>query len=123
MLFRGAEADIDKQNINSVSVVLLTVDVRFAGLRNRAVASHNMNEFSSRSHTILTVYITSEQKVSSEKNKTSNVMHVLYKHYSHDAQSINHLIDAECRLDSLSSFPNHNRYPVIMTHSSAKSHE
>ena len=33
------------------------------GLRNRAVASHNMNEYSSRSHTILTVYITSEQKV------------------------------------------------------------
>ncbi|XP_066956463.1 kinesin-2b-like isoform X7 [Macrobrachium rosenbergii] len=32
------------------------------GLRNRAVASHNMNEYSSRSHTILTVNITSEQK-------------------------------------------------------------
>ncbi|KAF2368739.1 Kinesin motor domain [Trinorchestia longiramus] len=32
------------------------------GLRNRAVASHNMNEYSSRSHTILTVTINSEQK-------------------------------------------------------------
>ncbi|XP_069941564.1 kinesin-like protein KIF12 isoform X4 [Cherax quadricarinatus] len=32
------------------------------GLRNRAVASHNMNEYSSRSHTILSVNITSEQK-------------------------------------------------------------
>ncbi|XP_068892440.1 kinesin-like protein KIF12 isoform X2 [Tenebrio molitor] len=31
------------------------------GLRNRAVGKHNMNEFSSRSHTILTVYITSEE--------------------------------------------------------------
>ena len=41
----------------------LVMDWCLAGLRNRAVASHNMNEFSSRSHTILTVYITSEQKV------------------------------------------------------------
>ncbi|KAL7648704.1 UNVERIFIED_CONTAM: hypothetical protein RMT77_000611 [Armadillidium vulgare] len=32
------------------------------GLRNRAVASHNMNDFSSRSHTILTVQVSSEQK-------------------------------------------------------------
>lgn len=32
------------------------------GLRNRAIASHNMNEYSSRSHTILTVNITSEKK-------------------------------------------------------------
>ncbi|XP_044268869.1 kinesin-like protein KIF12 isoform X2 [Tribolium madens] len=31
------------------------------GLRNRAIGKHNMNEFSSRSHTILTVYITSEE--------------------------------------------------------------
>lgn len=33
------------------------------GMRNRAVGKHNMNEYSSRSHTILTVHITSEQKV------------------------------------------------------------
>lgn len=32
-------------------------------MRNRAVGRHNMNEYSSRSHTILTVHITSEQKV------------------------------------------------------------
>ncbi|XP_037781156.1 chromosome-associated kinesin KIF4A-like [Penaeus monodon] len=32
------------------------------GLRNRAIASHNMNEYSSRSHTILSVNITSEKK-------------------------------------------------------------
>ncbi|XP_037068103.1 kinesin-like protein KIF12 isoform X2 [Pollicipes pollicipes] len=38
------------------------------GLRNRAVASHNMNEFSSRSHTILTVYITSEQKAADDSD-------------------------------------------------------
>lgn len=38
------------------------------GLRNRAVASHNMNEFSSRSHTILTVYITSEQKAAEDSD-------------------------------------------------------
>ncbi|KAK9881584.1 hypothetical protein WA026_016455 [Henosepilachna vigintioctopunctata] len=31
------------------------------GLRNRAVGRHNMNDYSSRSHTILTVYISSEQ--------------------------------------------------------------
>ncbi|XP_045463579.1 kinesin-like protein KIF12 isoform X2 [Harmonia axyridis] len=31
------------------------------GLRNRSVGRHNMNDFSSRSHTILTVYISSEQ--------------------------------------------------------------
>ncbi|XP_076263312.1 kinesin-like protein at 54D isoform X1 [Rhynchophorus ferrugineus] len=31
------------------------------GLRNRSIGRHNMNEYSSRSHTILTVHITSEQ--------------------------------------------------------------
>ncbi|XP_022917866.2 kinesin-like protein KIF12 [Onthophagus taurus] len=31
------------------------------GIRNRSMGYHNMNDFSSRSHTILTVYITSEQ--------------------------------------------------------------
>lgn len=34
------------------------------GMKNRTVGSHNMNECSSRSHTMLTVYITSEQQVS-----------------------------------------------------------
>ncbi|XP_051170195.1 kinesin-like protein KIF12 isoform X2 [Leptopilina boulardi] len=33
------------------------------GMRNRAVGSHNMNDHSSRSHTILTVHITSEQQM------------------------------------------------------------
>ncbi|KAG8245803.1 Kinesin- protein 12 [Homalodisca vitripennis] len=33
------------------------------GMRNRSVGSHSMNEHSSRSHTILTVNITSEQQV------------------------------------------------------------
>jgi hypothetical protein len=32
-------------------------------MKNRTVGSHNMNENSSRSHTMLTVYITSEQQV------------------------------------------------------------
>lgn len=32
-------------------------------MRNRSVGSHSMNEHSSRSHTILTVNITSEQQV------------------------------------------------------------
>ncbi|CAL8082496.1 unnamed protein product [Orchesella dallaii] len=36
------------------------------GMRNRAVGRHNMNEYSSRSHTILTVHITSEQKASDQ---------------------------------------------------------
>ncbi|XP_044002357.1 kinesin-like protein KIF12 isoform X2 [Aphidius gifuensis] len=33
------------------------------GMRNRSVGTHNMNEHSSRSHTILTVHITSEQQM------------------------------------------------------------
>lgn len=32
------------------------------GMRNRKVGAHSMNDYSSRSHTILTVYITSEQQ-------------------------------------------------------------
>lgn len=32
------------------------------GMRNRSVGSHQMNDYSSRSHTILTVHITSEQQ-------------------------------------------------------------
>jgi len=39
------------------------------GLKNRAVGTHNMNEHSSRSHTILTVHIHSEEKASSDDNK------------------------------------------------------
>lgn len=31
------------------------------GVRNRSVGRHNMNDYSSRSHTILTVYINSER--------------------------------------------------------------
>ena len=30
------------------------------GMRNRAVAEHNINEHSSRSHSVLTVYLDSE---------------------------------------------------------------
>ncbi|XP_021914834.1 kinesin-like protein KIF12 isoform X2 [Zootermopsis nevadensis] len=33
------------------------------GMRNRSVGRHNMNDYSSRSHTILTVHITSEQQM------------------------------------------------------------
>ncbi|XP_025415041.1 kinesin-like protein KIF12 isoform X2 [Sipha flava] len=36
------------------------------GMKNRTVGSHNMNENSSRSHTMLTVYITSEQQISED---------------------------------------------------------
>ena len=43
------------------------------GLKNRAIGSHNMNEHSSRSHTILTVHIHSEEKASSEDNKVRTV--------------------------------------------------
>ena len=39
------------------------------GLKNRAIGTHNMNEHSSRSHTILTVHIHSEEKAGSEDNK------------------------------------------------------
>ena len=38
------------------------------GLKNRAIGTHNMNDHSSRSHTILTVHIHSEEKASSEDN-------------------------------------------------------
>lgn len=34
----------------------------FLGMRNRVVGSHQMNDHSSRSHTMLTVHITSEQQ-------------------------------------------------------------
>lgn len=34
--------------------------VKHIGMRNRSVGSHRMNDYSSRSHTILTVHITSE---------------------------------------------------------------
>ncbi|KAF4527002.1 hypothetical protein B566_EDAN001549, partial [Ephemera danica] len=36
------------------------------GMRNRSVGAHSMNEHSSRSHTILTVHITSEQQMSAD---------------------------------------------------------
>ncbi|XP_050534148.1 kinesin-like protein KIF12 isoform X2 [Daktulosphaira vitifoliae] len=36
------------------------------GMKNRTVGSHNMNDCSSRSHTMLTVYITSEQQISED---------------------------------------------------------
>lgn len=36
------------------------------GMKNRSVGSHMMNDHSSRSHTILTVHITSEQQAESE---------------------------------------------------------
>ena len=39
------------------------------GLKNRAIGHHNMNEHSSRSHTILTVHIHSEEKATNEDNK------------------------------------------------------
>ena len=38
-------------------------------MKNRAIGHHNMNEHSSRSHTILTVHIHSEEKATSEDNK------------------------------------------------------
>ncbi|KAF5286698.1 hypothetical protein FQA39_LY16181 [Lamprigera yunnana] len=46
---------VDCEELDDLSAVLEE------GMRNRSVGSHNMNEYSSRSHTILTVYITSEQ--------------------------------------------------------------
>lgn len=38
------------------------------GMKNRSVGSHMMNDHSSRSHTILTVHITSEQQAENEKS-------------------------------------------------------
>ena len=46
------------------------------------VGTHNMNDHSSRSHTILTVHIHSEEKASSEDNNVSwrkNI--ILFKQY------------------------------------------
>ena len=44
------------------------------GLKNRAIGTHNMNEHSSRSHTILTVHIHSEEKASKEDHKVDTVV-------------------------------------------------
>lgn len=52
-------------------------------MRNRSVGAHNMNDHSSRSHSILTVSITSEQQVSTpislsrtkQVNKVANALH------------------------------------------------
>lgn len=44
-------------------------------MRNRSIGQHNMNTYSGRSHTILTVHITSEQQVNfylKKKKKESN---------------------------------------------------
>ena len=41
------------------------------GLKNRAIGTHNMNDHSSRSHTILTVHIHSEEKASNEENNVN----------------------------------------------------
>ena len=43
-------------------------EISITGLRNRAIGAHNMNEHSSRSHTILTVHIHSEEKASNGEN-------------------------------------------------------
>lgn len=43
-----------KKDFNSIS--------NFPGMKNRSVGSHMMNDYSSRSHTMLTVHITSEQQ-------------------------------------------------------------
>lgn len=43
-------------------LLLRTSSSSSPGMRNRSVGSHMMNEYSSRSHTILTVHITSEQQ-------------------------------------------------------------
>ena len=40
--------------------------IREIGLKNRAIGHHNMNEHSSRSHTILTVHIHSEEKATGD---------------------------------------------------------
>jgi len=47
------------------------------GMKNRSVGSHNMNDCSSRSHTMLTVYITSEQQVSHSYNNYGLHVHEL----------------------------------------------
>ena len=45
----------------------------FLGLRTRAIGAHNMNEHSSRSHTILTVHIHSEEKASNPSGENNGV--------------------------------------------------
>lgn len=49
-----------------IAHLLITALIPFhLGMRNRSVGSHSMNDNSSRSHTILTVHITSEQQADS----------------------------------------------------------
>ena len=38
------------------------------GLNNRSTSAHNMNDFSSRSHSMLTINIQSEQKDATDDN-------------------------------------------------------
>lgn len=40
----------------------MTIFLGLKGMRNRSVGSHRMNDYSSRSHTILSVHITSEMQ-------------------------------------------------------------
>ena len=51
------------------------------GLKNRAIGTHNMNDHSSRSHTILTVHIHSEEKASSEDNNV-RILQLITTFYS-----------------------------------------
>lgn len=47
---------------NKYSIDIQNVALYDLGMRNRSVGSHRMNDYSSRSHTILSVHITSEQQ-------------------------------------------------------------
>lgn len=49
-----------KKMLNGKWWANLYFKIGIAGMRNRSVGSHRMNDYSSRSHTILSVHITSE---------------------------------------------------------------
>ena len=58
-LFRTCRYILSKMSVSSIECAELDdlLAVLEEGLKNRAIGTHNMNEHSSRSHTILTVHI------------------------------------------------------------------
>ena len=62
--------------VNSNEIIVSTftslLDTLFAGVKNRAVASTQMNEQSSRSHTIFRITVESRKKSGVKKNNTSS---------------------------------------------------
>ena len=53
------------------------LNIFFAGDQQKAVAEHTLNDASSRSHTILTIYVDSRSRVESSEKITSSKLHLV----------------------------------------------